>query len=143
MINFGQTPTRSGTWSWLKPFVTEKSLMLQYEEDASAYLIYGYDLDGSGPAFALAEERDGLVEIQVEPAWLEPLRARDNVVLEGFPWDGGLALELRRVPSPVLPGALHVDGRATPSEIAALYSFPIRGVSDGAIAPASPERELE
>ena len=44
MINFGSTPQRSGTWSWFKPLIAFKSIVLQYEQEAGAYLVYGYDI---------------------------------------------------------------------------------------------------
>lgn len=44
MITFGNTPQRSGTWTWFKPLITSKTLKVQYEEDSDVYLIYGYDL---------------------------------------------------------------------------------------------------
>lgn len=43
MINFGETPQRSGTWSWFKPLIAQKSIKVQYEEDDATYLVYGYD----------------------------------------------------------------------------------------------------
>jgi hypothetical protein len=43
-VQFGAAPQRSGTWSWFKPLIAQKSLMPQYEEDDTAYLVYGYDL---------------------------------------------------------------------------------------------------
>lgn len=44
MITFGNTPQRSGTWSWFKPLISSKSLKIQFEEDSNIYLVYGYDL---------------------------------------------------------------------------------------------------
>jgi len=44
MINFKGTPERSGNWTWLKPLIPYKSIVLQYEEDAEIYLVYGYDV---------------------------------------------------------------------------------------------------
>lgn len=44
MISFGNIPQRSGTWSYFKPLVTQKTLKVQYEEDNEVYLVYGYDL---------------------------------------------------------------------------------------------------
>lgn len=44
MINFGETPQRSGTWSWFKPLIASKTIKVQFEEDDNTYLIYGYDL---------------------------------------------------------------------------------------------------
>ena len=70
------------------------------------------------PGFASSEARDGLVELYLEPAMLEVLRERERVVLEGFPWDGGLALELERVHSPIVPGAVRVDGRPVTNDVA-------------------------
>lgn len=42
-ISFGTTPQRSGTWAWFKPFVAQKTLKVQYEEDTGVYTVYGYD----------------------------------------------------------------------------------------------------
>jgi len=44
MINFSGTPQRSGNWTWFKPLISGKTLKIQYEENLSIYLIYGYDL---------------------------------------------------------------------------------------------------
>jgi hypothetical protein len=43
MINFGTTPQRSGTWTWFKPLVALKSMVVQYEEDSTVYTVFGYD----------------------------------------------------------------------------------------------------
>jgi hypothetical protein len=43
MIHFGELPQRSNNWAWFKPLIASKSLKVQYEEDPTVYLIYGYD----------------------------------------------------------------------------------------------------
>jgi hypothetical protein len=43
MINFGGLPQRSGDWTWFKTLQARKGFRVQYEEDAAAYQIYGYD----------------------------------------------------------------------------------------------------
>lgn len=44
MIDFAGAPQRSGSWDWFKALVTQKTLKVQYEENDSEYVIYGYDL---------------------------------------------------------------------------------------------------
>lgn len=83
------------------------------------------------PGFAVTETKDtGVVELFVEPALVQAMRDHDRVLLQGFPWDGGLDLEVERVTSPVLPGALHVDGRRTASltrDVASFWSGRVAG----------------
>jgi hypothetical protein len=43
VISFGSMPQRSGDWAWFKPLIHSKSMMLQFEEDAGKYVVYGYD----------------------------------------------------------------------------------------------------
>lgn len=43
MISFGNLPQRSGDWTYFKPFISSKTLKVQYEDDGFVYLIYGYD----------------------------------------------------------------------------------------------------
>jgi hypothetical protein len=43
MISFGSRLVRANTWSWFKPLIISKSFKVQFEEDSSHYMIYGYD----------------------------------------------------------------------------------------------------
>jgi hypothetical protein len=36
-------PQRSGDWTWFKPLLASKSIVIQFEEDAAKYTIFGYD----------------------------------------------------------------------------------------------------
>jgi hypothetical protein len=43
-ITFGTMPQRANYWTWFKPLIAYKSIVVQYEEDANTYLVYGYDV---------------------------------------------------------------------------------------------------
>jgi hypothetical protein len=36
-------PKRSGDWSWFKPLIASKSMVVQFEDDGAKYTIFGYD----------------------------------------------------------------------------------------------------
>jgi len=114
MILFGNMPQRSGTWAWFKALAASKSLAVQYDEDSSAYTVYGYDVM---EVLSCTVWKSSVPDTAITAGYSQAQNDADKSVFETN-YKPYANRSIAGVPSPLISqsisAALNVNGAVTP-----------------------------